>query len=646
TALGLTYVLLVVAHLQLVAPAHRVALSAAAGASALGAGLIRLAIARIPATLLPRAPDLLGVLLLIGLANSAHHIIRTGELWQSTNLMLVLLGAAALTFSWRVVISLWATAWAAFGLTLWIWSPPADEATHWAFALAMSNTVAVVSVRARRRQIDRLLQAELEANQGRAAAEALALDLEAARRRAVELAGQRDALIGTLSHELRSPLQGVLGAAELLGPVAATQAQRQAVQTVATSGAMMLHVVNQVLEHGRAAHEQAELVLEPFHLGEVLDEVFVVMADRAAAQRTQLSWRPTAGGLGQVRGDRARVRQVLLNLVSNAVKFTADGLVRVEVDPPDPAGIVELRVIDTGVGFEPAVAERIFEPYRQAGPEIARRFGGTGLGLSISRSLARRMGGELRAQGQVGAGACFTLHLALAAAGPGLRPLAGHALSLAGEGPLHADLLARLVGLGAAIVPPQGARRHLLLRGPRGAARLVGLGPDGAQTLRTPWSDAELGRLARGAGRGAEVAAAAVRPRGAGGLPVLLVDDAPSAVLPLQLALEAAGHRVTVVSSAEAALGVLRRADADAGAPPALVITDLHLGGMSGEGLARALRLRRGAPQVWVLTGDALPPGALSAAGVERVLRKPVSPTLLADEVSALAAVLRGRGAA
>ncbi|MBL8615989.1 MAG: response regulator [Deltaproteobacteria bacterium] len=641
TALSVALAVLALAHLVLVAPEHRVALSVVAASSATITGAVRLWIARRPAQLLAQAHAILGLLLGVALVNSAHHVIRTGELWQSTNLMLVLLGAAALTFSWRVVILLWGLAWAAFALTLMVWAPPTAEATHWSIALGMSNVVAVVSVRARRRQIDRLLQAELEANLGRAAAEALAADLDAARQRAVELASQRDGLIGTLSHELRSPLQGVLGAAELLGPVAQTQAQRQAVQTVATSGAMMLHVVNQVLEHGRAAHEPVELGSEPFHLSEVIDEVFGVLAARAAAQRTPLSWRPPAGGLPMLRGDRGRVRQILLNLVSNAVKFTAGGLVRVEVDAPDPAGLVELRVIDTGVGFDPAVAERIFEPYRQAGPEVARRFGGTGLGLSISRAFARRMGGDLVAQGAPGAGACFTLRLALPACGPAPRPLTGLPLAVVGDGPLHVDLVARLGALGAALTGPQAARRHFLLRGPLGATRLLALGADGAHTLQPPWSDGELCRAAR-RGRSALAAAPLVR---APQLGVLLVDDTPSAVLPLQLALEAAGHAVTVVSSAEGALAAMRGADA-LGAHPALVITDLHLGGMSGEALARALRLRGSAPRVWVLTGDRLPADALATAGVERVLHKPVSPTALALEVSALAAALVQPGAA
>lgn len=229
---------------------------------------------------------------------------------------------------------------------------------------------------------------------------------------AAESASQaKTAFLANMSHEIRTPLNGVVGMADLLCRADLQPAQREIAEIIRTSGKTLEHLLSDILDVARI--EAGEIVLEaaPFHLGDTV---------RAAASLLRLKADEKGVGLfveidpavdGIVSGDQGRVRQILSNLVSNAVKFTALGHVSVSVTAREDGG-VRLRVRDTGVGFD-AGRGNVFRRFEQADTTITRRYGGSGLGLAISRELAELMGGSLECSSIVGVGSDFWADLPL-----------------------------------------------------------------------------------------------------------------------------------------------------------------------------------------------------------------------------------------
>jgi len=217
----------------------------------------------------------------------------------------------------------------------------------------------------------------------------------------------------SMSHELRTPLNAIGGYAELLslgvhGPVTETQARD--LERITASQRHLLSIINDILDYGRMEAGTAQYQIAAVPLSEAVDTVKGMVEPQAASRSLRLSALP-CGDL-VVRADRLRLEQILLNLISNAVKFTEPGG-RVTVACVQRNGSAFITVEDTGIGIPPEQAESIFEPFVQLGRSLTGGPQGTGLGLAISRDLARGMGGELAVESRVGVGSTFTLSLPL-----------------------------------------------------------------------------------------------------------------------------------------------------------------------------------------------------------------------------------------
>jgi PAS domain S-box-containing protein len=231
--------------------------------------------------------------------------------------------------------------------------------------------------------------------------------LEAARA-AQRTTGQ---FLAMMSHELRTPLQAILGYADFLlhGPSGAlTREQAEDIGYIEQGARRMSTLVDQMLDLSRIEAGRLQLVLEQVDLSQVIEQVRQDIAPQAAAKNLYLVI-DVSPSPPLVQGDPVRLHQILLNLVSNAVKFTERGSVRVSVTEVD--GGVDIAVSDTGIGIAAEALPHIFEAFRQADSTVNRRYGGAGLGLAIAKQLAELMGGRINVVSHLGDGSTFTLHL-------------------------------------------------------------------------------------------------------------------------------------------------------------------------------------------------------------------------------------------
>ncbi|WP_084150717.1 PAS domain-containing sensor histidine kinase [Azohydromonas australica] len=234
-------------------------------------------------------------------------------------------------------------------------------------------------------------------------------------RDAAQAANQaKSAFLATMSHELRTPLNAVIGLSHLLQQMALPPRAQGFVGHIAQAGEQLLALVNDVLDLSRIEAGEMQLEHVAFDLASVLDTVHAVVEPQAVAKGLSLEFESAPGLAQDLSGDPLRLKQILLNLLGNAVKFTPAGSIRLHVlQQPAEAARVVLRfdVIDTGIGIAPQAQARIFEAFTQADSSTTRRFGGTGLGLSIVRRLVELMGGQLELHSQPGQGSAFTVML-------------------------------------------------------------------------------------------------------------------------------------------------------------------------------------------------------------------------------------------
>ncbi|MBL9200209.1 MAG: response regulator [Opitutaceae bacterium] len=228
---------------------------------------------------------------------------------------------------------------------------------------------------------------------------------------AAESANQaKSHFLAAMSHEIRTPLNGVIGMAELLARTPLSAEQAEHVGTIQSSGGLLLSLINDVLDLSKIEAGGLNLVPEDFAVRALCRETLALFAGRAKDQGLALDLRVAPEVPERLHGDALRLRQILVNLLGNAIKFTRDGRVTVAVEIAGGAAdgyLVRTTVADTGIGIPAANLGRIFEPFTQADGTITRRYGGTGLGLTICRKLARLMGGEIGVESAPGQGSRF-----------------------------------------------------------------------------------------------------------------------------------------------------------------------------------------------------------------------------------------------
>ena len=514
-----------------------------------------------------------------------------------------------------------------------------------------------------------------------------------ARAEAANVAKRR--FISVVSHEMRTPLNAIIGMADLLRDTPLSREQADMLQTLRGSSRVMLGLVEDVLDFSKI--EAGKLTLEKidFDLHALVNSTCRIVSAQAAAKGVEFVVSLMPEVPPAVRGDPHHLRQVLINLAGNAVKFTEKGsvTVHVSVQGETPSAVrLKFSIRDTGIGIAPEAQARIFDSFTQADDSTSRRFGGTGLGTTIAKQLVALMGGRIGVESAIGLGSTFWVEIELEKqperADTGAGELAGARILLVGfPAAARASLEEALAGWGATPLPvetiEQGAARivaEISLAKPYHSALLYSPGEDlglaqrfrravpdpapgavlavpseadvrrfhvlssgFAALLELPFDKRQLFNVLHSVSAGEQVHEGVVRLRDyaqRGGatrkLHVLVADDNATNREVLGKILERAGHGVTLANDGEQALDAIDRGGHD------LVILDRNMPGMSGIDVLQAMRLTMRARErlpVIMLSADVTPEAKREAfeAGADAYLSKPIEALRLLDEIQTLA---------
>ena len=500
--------------------------------------------------------------------------------------------------------------------------------------------------------------------------------------------------ISVVSHEMRTPLNAIIGMSDLLRDTSLTREQADMLQTLRGSGKLMLGLVEDVLDFSKIEAGKLALDQTDFDLHALVNSTCRIIATQAAAKNVEFVISIMPEVPPAVRGDPHYLRQILINLAGNAVKFTEQGSVTVHVsahEETDEKVRLKFSVRDTGIGITPEAQARIFESFAQGEQSTTRRFGGTGLGTTIAKQLVELMGGRIGLESAVGLGSTFWFEIDLdkqpERAETVEGELAGARVMLVGFPPDERSALEQaLVGWGATPVAvggvDQGVSRLVaeisrerpyhsallysrggdlklggrfrraapdpapatVLAAPRDAdvPRFEALSAGFAAVLELPFDKRQLFTVLHSVSAGDEMGAGVVRLQdyarrtlGSRNLRVLVADDNPTNREVLGKILERGGHDVTLVDDGEQALDAAERESYD------IVLLDRNMPRMGGFEALQAMRFLHGGPEqlpVAILSADVTPEARRECleAGANAFLSKPVEAARLLDELQAL----------